>query len=216
MHTRSGLTKMASVIPLLGSLGFATLYVVATFYYPGGSMADKHARGFSWQYNFWCNLLNEQAINGNPNPARPVAFAALFLLFLSMIVFWIQVPPQLIDRSGWRKTVQVCGTASMLVAIFIYTPLHDAVIDLSGVLGLVALIGLLVGLFARRARALFVFGLANLLLIGLNNLFYYGEGLLIYLPVLQKISFCSFLLWVSLVSLRDYKLRFATSPEKIS
>lgn len=35
---------------------FLLFYVVATFFYPGGSQLDKTASGFSWTQNYWCNL----------------------------------------------------------------------------------------------------------------------------------------------------------------
>jgi hypothetical protein len=64
--------------PLFGTLIYLLLYIVATFFYPGGSQVDKNSFGFSWAQNYWCNLLNENAINGQHNSARPIAIAAMF------------------------------------------------------------------------------------------------------------------------------------------
>ena len=66
--------------PLLGALIFIFLYIAATFLYPGGSDFNPLSKGFSWQHNYWCNLLNEEAINGKYNAARPIAIAGMFVL----------------------------------------------------------------------------------------------------------------------------------------
>src|SRR3954449_6164304 len=65
-----------TLLPLFGIILFLLLYFIATLYYPGGAQFDKTTKGFSWTQNYWCNLLNENAINGLPNPARPIAITA--------------------------------------------------------------------------------------------------------------------------------------------
>jgi hypothetical protein len=52
------------LLPPVGILIFILLYIVAAFFYPGGSEFDTHSDGFSWKHNYWCNLLNELAIKG--------------------------------------------------------------------------------------------------------------------------------------------------------
>lgn len=66
--------------PILGVIIFVILYIIATLLYPGGSQIEKNAIGFSWVNNYWCNLLNESATNGQPNSAKPVAMAGMFIL----------------------------------------------------------------------------------------------------------------------------------------
>ena len=51
---------------------------------------------------------------------------------------------------------------------------------------------------------LFWMGIFNFLLVVLNNILYYGDGLLFYLPVVQKFTFLFFLLWISLVNINLY------------
>jgi hypothetical protein len=55
---------------------------------------------------------------------------------------------------------------------------------------------------------LFGFGLFNLGLVVLNNCIYYGSSLY-YLPLVQKITFVSFLLWVCFVSVKLYRQQTA-------
>jgi hypothetical protein len=63
--------------PILGTLLFVVLYLVASSLYPGGSQVDKGSIGFSWTNNYWCNLLSGNAINGQPNPAKPYAISGM-------------------------------------------------------------------------------------------------------------------------------------------
>src|SRR5829696_8591889 len=76
--------------PLAGIMLFVILYIFAAILYPGGSQADKRSIGFSWLNNYWCNLVNEKAINGQVNIAQPLAIFAMFILGLSLAVFWYQ------------------------------------------------------------------------------------------------------------------------------
>jgi len=64
--------------PIIGILLFTLCYLVAALLYPGGSQANKTSIGFTWINNYWCNLLNDTAMNGQPNPARPMAIAGMF------------------------------------------------------------------------------------------------------------------------------------------
>ncbi|MFM9984643.1 MAG: hypothetical protein ACKVOK_05380, partial [Flavobacteriales bacterium] len=51
-------------------------------------------------------------------------------------------------------------------------------------------------------------GLLNIALVGLNNYLYFSENMIKYLPVVQKISFVSFLVWISFMDLRVYRCTF--------
>lgn len=199
MPSRS--STYGSLLPVISTVVFIALYIAAALYYPGGSQQDPQADGFSWLHNYWCNLLNEYAINGQPNRGRYIAFAAMFVLILSLISFWWMFPllAGLSNRLIWL--MRTAGSLSMITAVFLFTGYHDEVINIAGVFGLVAIGITYFGLYQLRWLGLFAWGLFNLLLIGLNNLLYYGNDLLFYLPVVQKISFLSFLLWISTISL---------------
>lgn len=187
---------------------FVGLYLLATHLYPGGHQLDPNSVGFSWAQNYWCNLLNETALNGRPNPARPVALAGMLVLAASLALFWYQFPRRagLPASVGWA--VRIAGVASMALGLFIFTDHHDVLITLASAGGLVAVAGTFVGLRQLGWRNLFAFGLLNLPLVGLNNLLYYG-GWRFYLPVVQKITFVAFLLWIALIDLRFFKKTIA-------
>ena len=76
--------QLWTLIPLIGIVLFACLYLVATFHYPGGTPFNKYYIGFSWTENYWCNLLNEQAINGQTNSTQPITCIAMTVPSLSI------------------------------------------------------------------------------------------------------------------------------------
>lgn len=57
---------------------------------------------------------------------------------------------------------------------------------------------------AARWYSIFYIGALIPLLVALNNLLYYNDALISYLPVVQKISFLYFLVWMSLVTVAIY------------
>ncbi|MGB5430515.1 MAG: hypothetical protein WBM94_12640, partial [Eudoraea sp.] len=64
---------IATLLPTVGILIFIGLYIYAASLYPGGSQLDSNSLGFDWMNNYWCNLMNENGMNGLENPARPFA-----------------------------------------------------------------------------------------------------------------------------------------------
>jgi hypothetical protein len=192
--------------PLVGSLIFVLLYVVAAHLYPGGSQVDKNAAGFSWTNNYWCNLLNENAINGQPNAAKPVAMAGMFVLCVTLACFWFLFPKYLNPGKKLNPLIQISGLLAMTIAFFLFTTInHDLITNLASIFGLIATLGTFIGLYKAKWYKLLAFGFFLILLVGINNYVYYSKGLIIYLPVIQKISFAAFLLWISCVDICIYR-----------
>jgi hypothetical protein len=200
-------------IPLIGIPLFIILYVWASMYYPGGSQTDQHSVGFSWMDNYWCNLLNTTAINGEPNHSKPIAMAGMLVLAVSFVSFWIGFATVALYNKLTRKATIVSGVLAMATALLLNTSLdHDLVTNLASISGLLAVGGTLIGLYKLQWRSLFWFGLINLILVVINNLFYYNPSLIGYLPLVQKITFGLFLMWFFLISWRiSSNFRFLTS-----
>jgi hypothetical protein len=195
------------LLPVAGSFIFIVLYIVAASFYPGGSQADVHSEGFSWQHNYWCNLLNETAINGEHNRGRYAAIAAMAVLIITLLSFWI-ISARLLQTSKVTRTVILfSGLLSMALLPFLSTSLHDAIINSSGFFGLVAMAGIYIGIYRSKWYVLSILGIINLLLVVLNNYIYHFGDTLYLLPVVQKITFLSFLTWVCLVNVKLYLLR---------
>lgn len=191
--------------PLFGTLLFVGLYFVATLFYPGGSQVDIHSKGFSWINNYWCNLLNKNAINGQFNAARPIALAAMFVLCFTLANFWYIFPLQAELKKSIRLTIQISGALAMTTGMFLFTDQHDIIVNIASFCGLVAMVGTFIGLHKLKWTKLFWLGILNLALIALNNILYYGDGLKLYLPVVQKITFLIFLLWICLITINLYR-----------
>lgn len=202
--------KLAHIVllfPIAGIVLFVIIYIIATLLYPGGSQADVHSIGFSWMHNYWCNLLNDQAMNGQPNPAKPMAITGMMVLCFALSVFWFMVPDYFIIGTVAKLTIQIAGIASMLIALFLFTSLHDVVTILASCMGVIAMTGLYIGLYKSKLYKLFGWGIFNLLLVLINNYVYYTSGMILYLPVIQKLTFASVLAFISCICIHLYQHR---------
>ncbi len=201
------------LIPVAGTILFIILYITAASYYPGGSSADTQSVGFSWIKNYWCNLLNEKAINNQQNTARPIAIASLLVLGLTLSSFWYSFPRLTTTSPRLRQFIQFSGILSMILSMLLLTPIdHDLAINLASFFGLLALLGVLISLYRNARYTLFILSALNLSLIGINNLFYYVSSLISYLPVIQKISFASFLVWICCLCMYAYNNYYSNPP----
>lgn len=72
----------------LGIVAFVLLFIISSWHYPGGSFIDSDNVGFDWIYNYWCNLFNEQTINGEINKARTYAIIGHISLCVSLSCFF--------------------------------------------------------------------------------------------------------------------------------
>jgi hypothetical protein len=144
--------------------------------------------------------MGEKGIDGQPNPGRPVALWAMGVLCLTMASFAYIFPGEVGFSKRARIFLQAAGIGSMVIALFIFTEQHDMLINIASLLGLFGVFGTMVGLRMLRWNNLFWFGVFNLVLVVVNNVLYYGEGLLVALPVVQKVTFAGFLLWISSIS----------------
>jgi hypothetical protein len=199
------LKRLLNLTPVLGTILFATLYVVATFYYPGGNQQDINSDGFSWRNNYWCNLLNDEAVNGSSNTAQPIALIAMFILCLIFIYFWITFPKYADLNKQYKRTIQASGILAMTIGFFLSTRFdHDAITSLASLFGLIALTGTLIGLNKNRWKVLFYFGILNILFFTANIYLYFHKDYITYLPVVQKITFATFLIWICSIEIKIY------------
>lgn len=188
--------KYVTYIPIIGCAIFIGLYGYATQIYPGGSNAFPDAVGFDMMHNYWCDLMGSTAKNGMANPATLVAKIAMITLSLSLMIFFFLFSKYIPTTRFWNNVIRISGTLSMLIAIFIFTALHDIVIIVAGFLGIIALIGIFKSLVDKRLIFHLRLGVFTLLLMVLNNVIYFLTNNLTYLPILQKITFLVFLSWV--------------------
>lgn len=196
-----------AMTPFLGGFIFILLYLIAASYYPGGSSIDPRSKGFSWENNYWCNLLNDRAINGQINHGQPIALTAMFILCFSLSAFWIQFPAFTPLPTYFKQLIRISGLLAMSIGALLFTKLdHDLITNLASFFGLLALSGTIMGLYKNGWKHLFYVGLFNIVLIALNNYLYYSESLRLYLPVVQKLTFLSFLIWIGWINLKMQKI----------
>jgi len=189
--------------PFLGIALFILLYLIAALLYPGGYDYDKMAPGFSWRYNYWCELLAEKAQNGAANSARPVAIFGMFVLAASLIMFWYLFSFVFTDKG--RLLVRYTGLLSMIISLFLFAGPHDLVMIVSGLLGLFAMSVCLVILYRQKQYWVIFIGWLCIALCALNNYIYYSGVGFSYLAIIQKFTFILFFLWFDWVNIIIYK-----------
>ncbi|TKC10955.1 hypothetical protein FA048_11355 [Pedobacter polaris] len=114
------------------------LIVIATLFYPGGSLLDKNSIGFGWSKNFFSNLFAPKAINGSENPGRIWAIIGMAFQSVGYGIFFINMSKK-IPSKQWAKILKFIGATNILFIFLIATPLHD--------LGTISIVLTLVGLF---------------------------------------------------------------------
>ncbi|AXG71462.1 hypothetical protein KORDIASMS9_03719 [Kordia sp. SMS9] len=183
------------LLPTFGILIFIGVSFYAASLYPGGSQVDANAEGFDCFNNYWCNLMSEKGENGVENPARWVAIASMAFLCASMILFFFYFATTFEKNNLWKRTIKISGAVSMSAGALIFTTYHDVMTTILSVFGTLVIIALLRTLYKRNMMFYMVSGVVCIILIVLNNLFYYTESLLPYLPTTQKITFILILAW---------------------
>jgi hypothetical protein len=132
---------------------------------------------------------------------------AMVVLCISLAVFWYLFPMISLSKTLSVRITQLTGVAAMGTALLLNSSVdHDLITNLASLLGLMAAVGTLIGLRRLEWNVLFWFGTMNLLLVLLNNLLYYNAELIRYLPLVQKISFAAFLVWLFLISMKSRKV----------
>lgn len=207
-------STLARAIPPIGIACFIILYWYASTLYPGGSQEDLKSIGYDWVHNYWCNLMNEQGMNGMVNPARPYAISAMMILCASLLVFFLHFAYAFCQSQLAKKAVAIGGVLSMGFACLIFTNQHDLMTMVSSFFGLFVVIGIIKELWLSKLRFYKLTGFGCLLLLLLNNYIYYTEQFLGYLPIIQKITMLMILLWI--IGLNNNISNDRNSTSKIS
>ncbi|MFT4830504.1 MAG: hypothetical protein ACI815_000138 [Psychroserpens sp.] len=201
------------MIPLLGMLLFIFFYFKSAFNYPGGSHFSQAEDGYSFLNNYLCDLLDTTSLNGAPNPSKSLARFALFSLCSCLSVLWYYLPKLFKNKGVHLSIIRLAGISAMMITLFLSSTSHDLVIYVAGLIGLLAMVITIVALFRDGYQELFALGIFCLAIF-LLNFYIYESGLLIkVLPVIQKITFISFLGWFALLDIS--LLRKMRTPKKV-
>ncbi len=195
-HKQKNLVQFYQYSPTIGIFLFYVLYVFSSTIYAGGSNADINAAGFDWVSNYTCDLFHTHGINGLPNPARPIGLLAVFLICTGIGYFFFQFSQLIPMPLFWKRGIQITGMFCMICAILIFTDLHHTMVLMASFFGLLALIGVIRGLFKNKFYKYLWAGAACILLLIGNNYCYYFDIITDILPLIQKISIVLVLTWV--------------------
>lgn len=112
---RDTLARVRPVVLPLSLFGIAITASALT--YPGGSWQARHAIGYSFWHNFWCDLLSTRALNGADNLVGSLLSRAAFVAFaVALARFW-PLAVALSGPSGAAKRAHrlgMVGAASLL------------------------------------------------------------------------------------------------------
>jgi hypothetical protein len=180
--------------PLIGIAISLLLLVIATFYYPGGSQADKNSVGYDWGNNYLSNLFGAKAINGMPNGARFWAASGMLFFSIGFTLFFWEFSKKIPTKVA-AGIVKYCGSSAMLCAFLAVTPLHDIMVTIAGTLALVSIFYITVFTFRSKLLVLKILCVVCLAILYTCNFIYYTQNYIVYLPILQKTAYVIVCTW---------------------
>ena len=140
--------------------------------------------------------MNENGINGQENPARPIAIVAMIILCSSLALFFFQFTKHFVQSGIWKVIIEILGTISMIAAVLIFTKFHDIMTTISSVFGILVVIGIIQTIYKSDLTFFKISGMVCVILLGVNNLIYYSGMYINLLPLIQKITFIMVLAWI--------------------
>lgn len=181
------------------------LYFLAATKYPGGSWTFPNENGFSFWNNYLCDLLDDFAVNGEVNAARLLARASLGSICLSLILLWFYIPKLFLIKSSNRIVMWFSGLLALIITLFLTSGTHDVIIRIAGVFGVIALTTLCIEFYKTKFYRLLTLGIFCLIIFFINYIIYETNVYLRLLPVIQKITFSSFIFWFVCIDISLYQ-----------
>ncbi len=215
MAFRNNLQPYLQWLPTICIFIFAVLYFYSSTLYPGGSQADLTTPGFDWVHNYWSDLMNETGRNEQLNPAEPFAIAAMVIMCIGLMIFFIQFAAKFSKHRVWRSVIQISGTLAMICAILTFTEYHAPMIALSSFFGLFLLAGIIREVYNSEMILMKIGGVVCVLLLVINNYIYFSRNFVEILPLLQKITFAIVLLWFIGLNAELVKRNKSLHPEHL-
>lgn len=205
-HSREGMIaseklRWLDILILFGIALFFIGFYYSTYLYPGGSVVDPSSTSYSWLHNYWCDLTGVENIRLETNGARAIALPAILILCFSMGLFFIRFA--LTYGSGkLKKLLLISGPVTMALATLIFTELHNEMIIISSLVGLVTVYALM-KILNRAAMPSFKYAAIGCgVLLVINNIIYYTRFGIYFLPVVQKLTFTFILVWIFTLTVR--------------
>ena len=194
------------LIPFIGMFLFIGFYILSAFLYPGGSYKDPNNTVFSFTNNYLCDLLDTYAINGELNIASTMARIAFGILCFTMIYIWIQIPRLFSKKHVNHHIISILGVLSMITALFLAAGIHDTIVYIAGIFGLLALLLTFVELYKHGFFYFLGLGICCFVLISINYIIYATGFAIDTLPFIQKITFIACISWFLMLMLVSYSI----------
>ncbi len=213
-NPKQGLVRSYRGLLPLASLGlFVLLYLLAAWHYPGGSWVEPGQEGFSFRYNYLCDLLDTRAVGGALNGGRYWARLSLGVLCVGLLYLWAYLPA-LAGGPPWnRQLMRASALVALGTTVFLSAGTHDITVRIAGFFGGLALLSAIAGLWMGGRRGASFFGGWCLAVFLLNYALYETGSYLRALPLIQKVTFLSFIGWFAWLDLELYRhFRQPTSP----
>ncbi|OYU94655.1 MAG: hypothetical protein CFE21_15370 [Bacteroidetes bacterium B1(2017)] len=183
MYNRSFLNKHLVLLGLLLSMLFIA---IAMLVYPGGSIIDKQASGYSFSQNYISNLLEYTALNGRDNTARPFGVIGVVLMGVFTGLAFVRFANK-VDIKKYSLPIMYFGFCLMLFSSLISIPAqHDLMITISSVFTLLVVFYSSILLLKTKLMPLKILSISMLLFLYAMVYMYFTQTGLVYLPILQK------------------------------
>jgi hypothetical protein len=213
------------------ALAYATYAAVAVFCgaeaiamgaYPGGTWWNRATRGHAFFENYVCDLTQEVALDGSPNPGAAVGKLGMLALVVGMVPFWWSASALFVDARALSRFTRAAGLASFvgLVAVPLTPSLrfgwvHSACVLLAAGPGLLAAAMAVAGTRRAGHRGLAALGGTTLAVSAADAALYVrhvaGAGDSRLVPLLQKVALALLLAWMVAVARRVTRAS-ATTP----
>lgn len=198
--------KVSDLFPTLGISIYFVLFFYSASIYPGGSQADLKSTGYSLQNNYWCELMNHEAMNGQANPAAPYATLGIIFLGLAIGCFFYRLPLYCNTSGLPSAIVRVGSILASTCAVFLFSDFHNPLLIGFSIFTFITVALSLVMLYSCKLKWQFWSGLFGFAAIQLNNFMYYARFNIAHLPWIQKLTIVYVLLWIVSINLQFYSL----------
>lgn len=192
---------------LIGTTASLSLLFIAMMVYPGGSIFDKKTVGFDLTKNFISNLFGAKALNGSDNPARYWADAGMIFLAVSFAMFFMRFSEKIPQKSP-ANVIKYAGTGGMVFAFLVVTPLHDLMVTIASTMFLLSIFYITVFILKSNLHFFKILCIISMLNFYFT-LYLFGFGDLVYLPIMQKITYFSMIILILFLDYFTTKEDFA-------
>lgn len=179
---------MRKFLPYL-TTGALIFVVTAIYLYPGGSSLDHNQSGYSLLHNYWCDLLDATAYNGQKNHGRYFAMAAGILACLALYLVMAELGQFYGVNALQKRMAKVAAASSMVAASLLFSPWHNIFVTLLIGSLLVYFWLMVVPVWSHTQVTGRFITLITFITLVMTAFIYYTKWCLTSLPWIQKISF---------------------------